>query len=493
MNLTYYHAGRLREFRPQGLQEQPTLSLAPSAQHGARLKESAAAVHAAFSRAPSLAPDDRELIGRLRGAERRRETLIWPTCSLIVEGLKPTSLAHIRRRFGLRVAIEGRHHKVLLRLPGGEPRDLPHVFAAARACYERHGAHYAQPNFIKAIPRRLPRGSGAANQWNLHNDGTVGVRGADVDAMPAWNISRGDPTIRVAVLDEGVDVGHPALRAAIVAEHDASQGHPSAQPTNQDTHGTSCAGVIVSRDARIRGLAPDVSLVAVRIARTDDTSGLWVFDEFKTSEAIDWAWQVGRAHVLSNSWNDEAGSDSITAAFDRAHTKGRHGRGAVIVCSTGNIGGPVSYPATLPYALAVGASNQWDHLKTLISEDQESGWGSNVGPELDLLAPGVKIQTTVNRQLPGLDASGPYTTSFHGTSAATPHVAAAAALLLSISPDLSETAVRRLLKRSAHRISAPGAGLRGAARLDVFAALTAARALHAKNEPSRQRRSRPNS
>jgi subtilisin family serine protease len=487
MPLTYYHAGRLREYRPEPLQGQPALPLAPRSVLGARGALHASRVHQDFLRASSIAPADRDWLSRLRTVGRLNQTLIWPTPALIVEGLNRASLASIRAKHGLRVNREGRCGRLLLRLPDAEPRDLRRVFAAARACIEHHQAHYAQPNFLKAPPRHLGRTSGIAQQWNLENDGTFGVRGADVEAVPAWQITQGDPRIRVAVLDEGVDSSHPALVKCIAAEHDASEGHESARPSPSDTHGTQCAGIIASRDAKVKGLAPEVSLVAVRIAHSSSPGGPWVFEDFKVSEGIDWAWQAGRADVLSNSWTDEQGSDSMSAAFERARTRGRSGRGTVVVCATGNTMGPVSYPATLPQVLAIAASNPWDRIKTQDSQDGETLWGSNLGPELDLVAPGVKIWTTLNRDLPGLDAAGPFTASFHGTSAAAPHVAAAAALVLSKDGSLSESAVRQHLIRAAHRI--PGSGdIKEARRLDVHSALSSLAAAPRRPRASAPRR-----
>jgi len=159
-------------------------------------------------------------------------------------------------------------------------------------------------------------------------------------------------------------------------------------------------------------------MVAVRIAKGDGT-GRWVFDDFKTADAIDWAWKDAEADVLSNSWGGGPPVDVITRAFDRARTNGRKGKGAVVVIATGNNDGPVNFPATIPNVLAVGASNPWDERKSTTSKDGENWWGSNFGPELSLLAPGVKIATTDIHGPAGYDP-GDYTMKFNGTSSANP-------------------------------------------------------------------------
>ena len=169
--------------------------------------------------------------------------------------------------------------------------------------------------------------------------------------------------------------------------------------------------------------------------------------------------------------------DVITNAFERARTNGRLGKGAVIVVAAGNAQMEVSYPGNLPQVLTVGASNQWDRRKTKTSQDGENWWGSNFGTGLDLMAPGVHILTTDISGARGY-AGGMTTDTFNGTSAATPFVAAAAALLISACPDLGEADVRRHLTITADRMFLGNSKLdpnAGSGRLNVFNGLRAAR------------------
>jgi len=248
---------------------------------------------------------------------------------------------------------------------------------------------------------------------------------------------RGRRAIRVAVLDEGVDDQHPALAAAIVASRDFIDGAHSAMPSGNDAHGTACAGIIGSRDHATPGIAPNISLVAARIAK-DDGAGHWVMDDFQTADAIEWCWQASRADVLSCSWMLGPPVDIIADAFDDARTRGRKGKGAIVVIAAGNDEGPIQFPGTLRGPLVVGASNGNDERKTRNTNDGEPHWGSSHGPTLGILAPGIGIATT------DISGSRGYTgddfhDSFNGTSSAAPHVAAAAAILLSIAPELTET------------------------------------------------------
>ena len=97
----------------------------------------------------------------------------------------------------------------------------------------------------------------------------------------------------------------------------------------------------------MKGLAHGVSLVAARIAKGDGGDG-WIFDDFNTADAIDWCWRDAQSDVLSNSWGGGAPTDVITAAFRRARTRGRGGKGAVVVVAAGNAQSDVSYPGNLP-------------------------------------------------------------------------------------------------------------------------------------------------
>jgi len=435
------------------------------------------AVKAVQSQAERLAPmfQDLSKSGVLLAVPRLGAPAVLPTPSLVVEGANKAELKKLRDEFGVEVIEEGSQGKVLLRAQTGGEEGIKTAAEAAQAAYERGHVKAAHPNFIRVLSRVKPSAAGGQPLWNHTNDGNPGVPGADVAALAAWTIARGNGEVRIAVLDEGVDTTHPDLKPVVAAEKDFVNNNPTAMPDGNDAHGTACAGIIFSRSAKYPGLAPDCRLVAVRIAKGDGADG-WIFDDFKTADAIDWAWKDGQAHVLSNSWGGGPPVDVITRAFGRARTNGRKGKGAVVVIATGNNDGPVHFPANIPDVLAVGASTPWDERKSKTSKDGENWWGSNFGPELSLLAPGVKIATTDIQGPAGYDP-GDYTMTFNGTSSATPHVAAAAALILSVMPSLHEKKVRDIITTSADRLTTKGAWDKyvGWGRLNIFAALRLSR------------------
>jgi thermitase len=407
----------------------------------------------------------------------RGRTTVIPTETVAVLGARKAELAWARKEYGALVVQEGSDGKVLVSVPGDAENPPMTGAEMARRLVERGTVEGAHPNFLRLVQRPSPGTTPAEDQWGLDNDGTPGVVGADVAALAAWTITTGDADISVAVLDEGVDTLHPGLKPGVRAERDFIGDNPHAHPDGDDAHGTACAGIVCGR-GRVKGLAPGVGLVAARIAKGDGGHG-WIFDDFNTADAIDWCWREGASDVLSNSWGGGPPVDVITTAFRRARERGRGGKGAVVVIAAGNDEGPVSYPGDLPEVLTVGASNQWDERKTMRSQDGENWWGSNFGKGLDLMAPGVAIMTTDIRGKRGYSTSQ-VTGNFNGTSSATPFVAAAAALVLSVRPDITEKQVRELLISTTDHIGRGKPGwtqFLGHGRLNAFSAVRAARRL----------------
>ncbi len=431
-----------------------------------------------------LASDRMVVVSPRAAASRSPLVITIATETVTVDGARLSDVQWALDELGARVVTEGREGKTLLRVPADGGTGITRAFELAEALQKR-GVGTAHPNFIRALMRTpLAPGEVTAAGW-AH---------AMIGVPEAWKVTRGRKDIRVAVLDEGVDTSHPALRAAVVAQRDFIGGNgDSATPAGNDAHGTACAGIVCSRSTRYPGVAPEVSLIAARIAMGDG-QGHWIFDDFATADAIDWCWGEG-ADVLSNSWGGGPPVDSITRAFDRARTRGRNGKGSVVVIATGNNEGPVSFPATLQGVLAVGASNQYDERKTRRSRDRENWWGSNYGKSIGLLAPGVRIATTDIEGAAGYEP-GDFTTTFNGTSAATPHVAGTAALVLSVAPGLTAAQVRALITSTAHKLGGQTGWTEelGHGRLDVAAAVAAAQnappspaVLHGAGAPSPKR------
>lgn len=289
-------------------------------------------------------------------------------------------------------------------------------------------------------------------QWHL----------ATAKVVDAWRTTAGDSSIHVAVLDDGVDVGHPEFSGKVTAQYDFENHVADGSPKlTSDAHGTACAGVAVARGSKANGAAPGCSLIAVRTPEY-----LGVADE---ARMFQWAADNG-ADVISCSWGPADGygtsdplPDATRAAIHYCLTAGRGGRGIPVFWAAGNGNESVSLDgyASNPEVIAVAAS----------TSAERRAWYSDTGQEVDICAPSSgsigsgerEIFTTdrrgadgYNRGLASLgDPAGDYTNDFGGTSSATPLAAGIAGLVLSVNPSLTAAQVKDCLQRTADKIGSP--------------------------------------
>ncbi len=209
--------------------------------------------------------------------------------------------------------------------------------------------------------------------------------------------------IRVAVLDTGVDLGHPDLAGAIDEAVDFTQSRFG--PADRQGHGTHVAGTIAARrnGQGVIGVAPECRLLITKVL---DDSGAG--DPQNVAAGIDWAADSG-ANILSLSLGSPDPSPQMAAAIGRAVAKG-----CFVICAAGNDGRPdsVNYPARRDNTLAIGAVDRNGRVSPFSSR----------GPQVDLSAPGQDIVSTY--------LGGGYA-KLSGTSMATPFASGVVALLLS--------------------------------------------------------------
>lgn len=320
--------------------------------------------------------------------------------------------------------------------------------------YETGKFEFSEPVFLKKA-KLCTYDPHYNQQWALENTGqNGGTVDADMDVNEAWTITTGRKEIKIAVIDEGTDLNHPDLVNNLLPGFDASGTGTNGGPIGGTApHGTATAGIIGAEGNNfigIAGVAYNCSLIPISI----DLTGFG-FSDIEAADAINWAWDDGQADVLSNSWGGIPPSSFIDAAINNAITLGRGGvLGSVVLFSSGNdlnpptTGEPVSYPATNPNVIAVGATT---------NTDVKTGY-SNYGAELDVVAPGGNsdIYTTDIRGSEGYNTAsgiaGDYNPSFDGTSAACPYAAGVMALILSINPCLTQVEARRILEISCDKV-----------------------------------------
>ena len=313
---------------------------------------------------------------------------------------------------------------------------------------------YAEPDYLLFV-KKTTNDPLYNSQWSLNNTGqNGGTTGADIKAVQAWGITTGCNNIRVAVIDQGVDLTHPDLQANLLPGFDATGGGSAGGAAANAPHGTACAGIIgavANNGIGVTGIAYNCRILPIRSLTAtstinDITTAGWL------AAGIDWAWQNG-ADVISCSWRTAVGQAAIEQAITNAVTFGRGGLGTVICVATGNenVSG-INFPSSVPAVIAVGASSPCDQRKSTSSCDGENWWGSNFGPGIDVVAPGVKIYTTDLQGSNGYNNSGDYYANFNGTSSATPHVAATIALLLSANPTLTGLQARQLLEITTDKV-----------------------------------------
>lgn len=179
-------------------------------------------------------------------------------------------------------------------------RNTAGMLQVAKILFETGLYDFAEPNFVRQI-RLYSNDPLFGDQWSLNNTGQGGGEpDADTDAVEAWSITRGHPSIRVAVVDEGVELTHPDLVDNLLPGYDASGNDTEGGPINGATHGTNVAGIIgavADNGIGIAGVAPKCSIVPVS---TGIAAVGWT--DLEGADAINWAWDNGGADVINMSW-----------------------------------------------------------------------------------------------------------------------------------------------------------------------------------------------
>jgi len=307
-------------------------------------------------------------------------------------------------------------------------------------------------------------------------------------APEVWQAGDTGQGTAVAVLDSGIENNADAFGARVKARVDfVDPSHPAqGDPAG---HGTHLAGIIAaSRSFPSPGIAPDASLVSVRVLDPNGNS--------RVSTVIDGLeWTIAHKEALgirvvvmalgapaSGSYRD----DPLAAAAEMAWHSG-----LVVVVAAGNDGptsGTITTPGIDPLVLTVGAA---DDSGTPNTADDVIPFWSSEGPTVDglakpdLVAPGRKIVSvrvpgsTIDQQLP-THVEGPETIRLSGTSEATAVAAGAAALLTAGPRQLDPDQVKALLTSTTTPLAGAAAIAQGSGEVNAGRAFSAPIPEHAR-------------
>ena len=421
------------------------------------------------------------------------ETLIYLTDQLTIQftpEIEQAAIAAIAAEFGLQSIkpVVGIPNTFVFQLTSNATENPIKI---ANRLIGRPEILIAEPNIV--VPKQShyrPRDPLYSKQWYLnHNGGSELAAGSHINVEKAWDITRGDRSIVVAIADDAIDVNHPDFQGTgkIVAPKDLKDQDFLPLPGSSDeSHGTACAGVAVAEEngIGIAGVAAGCALMPIR------TTGF--LDDESIDQLFDYC-VANNASVISCSWGPAAVYFPLSlrqrAALTRAATQGRKGKGCVIVFAAGNANRPVNgtiFERSWPNELLSGPTN-WlggftihpdvitvSACTSLGKKSAYSNWGTNVSvcapsnnappgmwfeqrgytytaPEVTVNLSGLGMFTTDLVGSPGYE-SGDFVSTFGGTSSACPVVAGVAALVLSANPDLTAQEVKRLLQETADKI-----------------------------------------
>jgi thermitase len=285
-----------------------------------------------------------------------------------------------------------------------------------------------------AITDLIPNDTFFPNQWGLQR----------INAPRSWPITEGDPNIVIAVLDEGVELGHPDLNLWPISYSTITHLFDGSPVNN---HGTACAGIISSQIENATGAAGlagkcRVMAISTNWADTQIAEGLY-FAADNGARIVSMSFGVYPSWMI---WDFAL----IEAALEYCQQKN-----VLLVAATGNENQNVSrFPATDPRTLGVGGSNRDDVRKSVADNSAEPFLGACFGTDVEVVAPCLELPTTDRLGGNGYTPTD-YDLFFNGTSAATPHVAALAGLILSVNPDLTNVEVRQIISETTDKINQP--------------------------------------
>jgi hypothetical protein len=335
------------------------------------------------------------------------------------------------------------------------------ALTAATAIAESGWAEFALPDFqLLRVPLAGTNDPIYGNQWHLESTGQNGAKvDADIDVEGAWDFTRGDAAVKVAVIDTGVELGHPDLVPNLLPGIDVldNDNNPKAEDylfgLFQESHSTSVCGVAAGAGDNgigTTGVAQHCGIIPIRFLSEYILNQPTLQDEV---DAFVFAMQAGAA-VVNNSWGPTGTAPlpaATKAAIDDLITNGRNGLGSVVFFAAGNSGSDNSGNGYASYGGVLGV--------TACTDQEVLASYSSYGRSVDLCAPsngGVNGITTTDRLGGKGYSNGDYTDAFGGTSSASPAAAGVMLLVLSAAPTLTRWEATVALLGTAQKIDPAG-------------------------------------
>lgn len=337
---------------------------------------------------------------------------------------------------------------------------VPDVAAAVTALSKNPNIEFVEPNFIASAYSVPNDPYYQPYQWNFDNPVYGGIH-----AQAAWDTTAGDSSVVVAVVDTGVAYeNYSSGRGRAKTNYSQAPDlagtcfvpgydfvNNDSHPNDDNAHGTHVAGTVAqttNNNLGVAGLAHDTCIMPVKVLNSNG-SGTYT----QIANGIYYAVDNG-ADVISMSLGGASGSAALENAVAYAYN-----HGVTVIAAAGNSNGAVGYPAKYDnYVIAVGATRY----------DEQRASYSNYGPSLDLVAPGgdTSVDQNGDGYVDGIlqqtfDPTTKNTSSFSywffdGTSMATPHVSAAAAMLIAHGNATTPDQVREALQSTADDLGLSG-------------------------------------
>lgn len=313
--------------------------------------------------------------------------------------------------------------------PGARHRYLRPVMGGKMVlAYGTYDEFRNDPNILWAEPNfkiRIPKFYKQRQDFVEEERGSWGV--GKVKAPEAWKLGVTGKGIKIAVIDTGVDYTHPAIAHCVLKDEGFNFVNHTKNAMDDNSHGTHVTGTICGK---LIGVAPDAKVIPLKFLDADGSGDL-----AGALDAINFAIKA-KVQIMSNSWGGGPYTQSLFEAIQEAKKAG-----IIFVAAAGNESNDndarPAYPASynLPNVISVAATDLSDNITDFSNYGEKS---------VHLGAPGFKIFSSVLKH---------QYAAYSGTSMATPHVSAGAALLLS--KGIPADKVREMLMVSGDKANLP--------------------------------------